>query len=54
MEPEFSETLSETSSYFLSEVTVSIGTTELTLYSLLERGSAGGGVRPILRSFGSN
>ena len=53
VEPEFSETLSETSSYFLSEVTVSIGTTELTLYSLLERGSAGGGVRPILRSFGS-
>jgi general secretion pathway protein K len=44
--------LSESTSYFGATVWVTIGTTDFTLYSLLARG-AGGVVRPILRSFGS-
>ena len=48
--------LSESSSYFRATVWVTIGTTQFTLYSLLARGTGGpggGGVRPALRSFGS-
>ena len=44
--------LSESSSYFGATVWVTIGTTDLTLYSLLVRGQ-GGLVRPQLRSFGT-
>jgi general secretion pathway protein K len=45
--------LTETSSYFRATVWVTIGTTQFTLYSLLNRGSTGL-VRPILRSFGTS
>ena len=41
----------ETSSYFRATVTVTIGSNDFTLYSLLKRDA--GGVRPILRSFGT-
>ena len=44
--------LDEKSSYFRATVWVTIGTTQFTLYSLLNRGSTGL-VRPILRSFGT-
>jgi len=44
--------LDENSSYFRATVWVTIGTTQFTLYSLLNRGSSGL-VRPILRSFGT-
>lgn len=43
---------SESSNYFRLVTRATIGTTQFTLYSLLERGS-GGQVRPILRSFGN-
>ncbi len=46
------ELLSETSSYFRATIWVTIGTTQFTLYSLLNRGG-GGSVRPVLRSFGA-
>ena len=49
---ELQESLTESSSYFRASVWVTIGTTQFTLYSLLARG-AGGTIRPILRSFGS-
>ena len=42
----------EASSYFRLVTRATIGTTEFTLYSLLER-SGGGQVRPILRTFGN-
>ena len=42
----------ESSSWFRSVAVVSIGTSQLTLYSLLERNSAGG-VRTVLRSSGT-
>ena len=42
----------ESSSYFRATVWVTIGTTQFTLYSLLNR-SGGSLVRPILRSFGT-
>lgn len=42
----------ESSSWFRSIAVVSIGTSQLTLYSLLERNSAGG-VRTVLRSSGT-
>ena len=45
-------TVGETSNYFRSTVWVSIGTTQLTLYSLLYR-TNGDMVRPILRSLGT-
>jgi general secretion pathway protein K len=44
--------LSESSSYFRATIWVTIGTTQFTLYSLLNRGG-GGVVRPVLRSFGA-
>jgi general secretion pathway protein K len=44
-------TLGERSTYFRVTSQVSIGTTQFTLYSLLERN--GGGARAILRSFGT-
>jgi len=44
--------IGETSNYFRSTVWVSIGTTQLTLYSLLYR-TNGDMVRPILRSLGT-
>jgi general secretion pathway protein K len=44
--------LDEKSSYFRATVWVTIGTTQFTLYSLLNRGT-NGLVRPILRSFGT-
>jgi general secretion pathway protein K len=50
---ELSDALGETSSYFRSSVWVTIGTTELTLYSLLYRTDGTSQVRPILRSFGT-
>jgi general secretion pathway protein K len=43
--------LSESSGFFRMTAWVTIGTTQLTLYSLLARG--GGSIRPALRSFGS-
>jgi general secretion pathway protein K len=46
------KSLTESSNYFRATVWVTIGTTEFTLYSLLARGN-GGGVRPYLRSFGT-
>jgi len=48
---ELRNSLTESSSYFRATVWVTIGTTQFTLYSLLARGA--GGVRPALRSFGS-
>ena len=45
--------LAVTSSYFRARIWVSIGTTEFTLYSLLNRSSTGL-VRPVLRSFGTS
>jgi general secretion pathway protein K len=44
--------LTESSKYFRASVWVTIGTTQFTLYSLLNRGSQGP-VKTILRSFGS-
>jgi general secretion pathway protein K len=44
--------LTESSKYFRANIWVTIGTTQFTLYSLLERGSQGP-VKTILRSFGS-
>ena len=44
--------ISETSNWFRAVTTVSIGTSELTLYSLIERNSAGGS-RTVLRSIGT-
>ena len=44
--------LSETTNWFRIVSVVSIGTSQLTLYSLLERNSAGG-VRAVLRSVGT-
>jgi general secretion pathway protein K len=45
-------TISESSNWFRALTAVSIGTSELTLYSLIERNSAGGG-RTVLRSTGT-
>jgi len=45
-------TISESSNWFRAVTAVSIGTSELTLYSLIERNSAGGG-RTVLRSIGT-
>jgi general secretion pathway protein K len=45
-------TISESSNWFRAVTAVSIGTSELTLYSLIERNSAGGG-RTVLRSTGT-
>ena len=42
-----------TSSFFRLTTRVTLGTTEFTLYSLLSRGSAGGKITPVLRSFGT-
>jgi general secretion pathway protein K len=47
-----SEQVGEASSYFRVIAVVSIGSTELSLYSLLHRDSSGM-ARPVLRSFGS-
>lgn len=44
--------IAETSSWFRATTAVRIGTSELTLYSLIERNSAGGG-RAVLRSTGT-
>jgi general secretion pathway protein K len=44
--------VAESSSWFRSVAVVSIGTSQLTLYSLLERNAAGG-VRTVLRSSGT-
>lgn len=43
----------DTSSYFRASIWVTIGTTQLTLYSLLYRANGTNLVRPILRSFGT-
>ncbi len=48
---ELQDSLTESSGFFRASVWVTIGTTQFTLYSLLARGS--GGIRPLLRSFGS-
>jgi general secretion pathway protein K len=45
-------TISESSNWFRAVTAVSIGTSELTLYSLIERNSAGGS-RTVLRSTGT-
>ncbi len=42
------------SNYFRLTTRITLGTTEFTLYSLLQRGSGGGKVTPLLRSFGTN
>jgi general secretion pathway protein K len=44
--------IKDTSSYFRLTTRITLGTTEFTLYSLLQRGS-GGKVTPLLRSFGT-
>jgi general secretion pathway protein K len=44
--------ISESSNWFRAVTAVSIGTSELTLYSLIERNSAGGG-RTVLRTTGT-
>ncbi len=41
------------SSFFRLTTRVTLGTTEFTLYSLLSRGSGGGKITPVLRSFGT-
>ncbi|MCU0975677.1 MAG: type II secretion system minor pseudopilin GspK [Steroidobacteraceae bacterium] len=46
------QVVAESSSWFRSVAVVSIGTSQLTLYSLLERNAAGG-VRTVLRSSGT-
>lgn len=46
------DSVSDKTSWFRLVTTVSIGTSQLTLYSLLERNNAGG-VRAVLRSIGS-
>ncbi|HEY6645468.1 type II secretion system minor pseudopilin GspK [Povalibacter sp.] len=46
------DVISESSNYFRANIWVTIGTTQFTLYSLLNR--ANGMVRPILRSFGTD
>jgi hypothetical protein len=51
-DPAYKQSLSEQSSYFRATIWVTIGTTQFTLYSLLNRGG-GGVVRPVLRSFGA-
>jgi general secretion pathway protein K len=48
-----SNSLTESSNYFRANVWVTIGATQFTLYSLLQRGTQGP-VRTILRSFGSD
>jgi general secretion pathway protein K len=45
--------LAETSQYFQLTALVTIGTTEFSLYSLLQRDPATGLVRPVMRSFGA-
>lgn len=45
--------IADTSSYFRANIWVTIGTTQLTLYSLLYRANGTNLVRPILRSFGT-
>lgn len=47
-----SQLVAENSSWFRSVAVVSIGTSQLTLYSLMERNTAGG-VRTVLRSTGT-
>ncbi len=47
-----SPAISETSNWFRAVTAVRIGTSELTLYSLIERSSAGGG-RTVVRSTGT-
>jgi type II secretory pathway component PulK len=42
----------QTSQFFRLRTRITLGTTEFTLYSLLQRGS-GGKVTPLLRSFGT-
>jgi general secretion pathway protein K len=46
------DSVAETTNWFRLLTTVSIGTSQLTLYSLLERNNAGG-VRTVLRSIGT-
>jgi general secretion pathway protein K len=46
------QSVAESSSWFRSVAVVSIGTSQLTLYSLMERNTAGG-VRTVLRSTGT-
>ena len=55
---ELEKRITESTTYFRATVWVSIGTSEFTLYSLLQRGGSanpngGGTVRPILRSIGT-
>lgn len=50
---EIENLIGETSSYFRSTIWVTIGTTEFTLYSLLQRNDTTSLVRPILRSYGT-
>jgi general secretion pathway protein K len=49
---EIRDSISESSNWFRAVTAVRIGTTELTLYSLIERNKAGGS-RTVLRSTGS-
>jgi general secretion pathway protein K len=46
------DSVAETTNWFRLATTVSIGTSQLTLYSLLERNNAGG-IRTVLRSIGT-
>jgi len=46
------ESVAETTNWFRLTTTVSIGTSQLTLYSLMERNNAGG-IRTVLRSIGT-
>ena len=41
------------STFFRLTTRVTLGTTEFTLYSLLQRGATGGKITPLLRSFGT-
>jgi general secretion pathway protein K len=45
--------MAETSEYFQLAAIVTIGTTEYSLYSLLQRDPSNGLVRPVMRSFGA-
>jgi general secretion pathway protein K len=45
--------VADTTNYFMLTTRVTLGTTEFTLYSLLYRGTNGGKVTPLLRTFGT-
>jgi general secretion pathway protein K len=51
--PAVANVIVDNSQFFLLTTRVTLGTTEFTLYSLLQRGSGGSKTTPLLRSFGT-